>query len=119
MIATVSAQLDAHPGIRAAITKPPSGSRGLRGGVFLRSRARDCSFSLFITKIVYQISVVPFCHLDIAYSASLSGSSQRNLTSASVVSFGRSSRIQWPVSLEHYDRDVVSDELHLRGKFIA
>src|SRR5260370_40539952 len=38
--------------IGAAMTKPPSVSRGLRGGVFLRSRARDCSFSLFISRIV-------------------------------------------------------------------
>src|SRR6267143_1176985 len=46
--------------IRAAMTKPPSGSRGLRGGVFLKSRARDCSFSLFITKIVFALSWYPW-----------------------------------------------------------
>jgi len=38
--------------IRAAMTKPPSVSRGLRGGVFRKSRARSWSFSLFIAEIV-------------------------------------------------------------------
>src|SRR6478752_7449822 len=34
--------------IRAAMTKPPSVSRGLRGGVFLKSRASCLSLSVFI-----------------------------------------------------------------------
>src|SRR4030081_1817581 len=34
--------------IRAAMTNPPSVSRGLRGGVFLRSRASCLNLSVFI-----------------------------------------------------------------------
>src|SRR5689334_5975526 len=34
--------------IRAAMTNPPSVSRGLRGGVLRRSRAKVCKRSLFI-----------------------------------------------------------------------
>src|SRR3990172_4693707 len=37
--------------IRAAMTKPPSVSRGLRGGVVRRSRASDRTRSMFIVSI--------------------------------------------------------------------
>src|SRR4051794_5849345 len=38
--------------IRAAITNPPSFSRGLRGGVFLKSRANPFTFSSFISYLL-------------------------------------------------------------------
>src|SRR5207248_4405586 len=64
-------------------------------------------------------TVIMQCHMIMVASAFLLGNcgvkppgdlgNQRNLTSASVVSFGRSSRIQWPVSFSTRSEEHTSE----------